>query len=280
MYLLLCALSALLLLLAWKNNHLDAANAAIGVACSIVTVIVVDLLWGIAGGAPLETEIKATTERLVLASELLATAQEVGLKRVYGGGRGPSEADLERHRTVTRNVDLCARALRYWTEDASSSRAFLAQVRTNIKRGVQYRLLVYRPYFQPAERERTPFALSSRPAQLGVQNTIEGLAGLLAIRSKLAADDQGKFAVKVCTDFAFSVKISRFDDVMTVAPYVNDAVVQTSPQFVISNIVGAGGLFGFYLEEFEMLFNDSPAPDDELLEAIGGRVADLAKLLN
>src|SRR5262249_17589358 len=97
-----------------------AASTLQDVALIVLTIVIVDVLWGLVGGDPISLaieELRSTLEELRGSVRLLADSQKTGLTRVVAasGAAGSTEDWMNRLSAARVEVNLMGYSLHVWT---------------------------------------------------------------------------------------------------------------------------------------------------------------------
>lgn len=197
----------------------------LGVAA--LAIVMLDALWRLTGGSPLETQLQRLETKLADLSKsvvLVEGARTVGLDNVFErqGDFGTETTWENMLRGARRNVDLMARTGFGWTR----SREIPDIIRDRVAHDVQFRWLIM---------SRTNPHLSllvEEDINIGsmLQQKLEQVEKFArAIRDQLPADQKHSFQVRVFTGTAGYCSILRLDDRWYITHYLSSRSSDDSP---------------------------------------------------
>jgi hypothetical protein len=214
----------------------------------IAGLLVVNLVWSIVGGEPLENAIKALRQELQKTevnlgrfSKLTSSAQATGLLDVGANSSALEyQADhlLRMIEHAKSRICVCGLTLLLLQENHS----LVNGLKEASKRGVLVQVLL-------ASHDNPWLKASNQDAALpGIAGVITNTIGIL----KAAAQNANQFQVRALRNKTFTLSLLRFDETMIATPYLVSTMTSSSPRFVVSG--SNGPLFNTWMREFDYLF--------------------------
>lgn len=227
-------------------NQERAGNIIQDIAMITVSIVLIDLIWGIAGGDPLSKEISDLKNMHVLYQD----GRTTGLTRVLSQVSKVNHDDIDELYSKTENtIDVSGWTLKTFAEDKPLFNKILDRVKN---RKLTVRIVIYSPY-NPALNYVTGQNKSSLTGL--IEDIKYSLAKFQQMKSSLPKDAQKRFIIKELKDGLIYVSVRRSDDTMYVIHYLYGLSVTETPLYVIQ---GANQpLFEAYMSEFEKLFDQA-----------------------
>jgi len=273
---LLAAFFVLLGILSFVIAQLVGASTVIGGALInlgvvFISIIVLDMVWSVLGGEPLQVaigDLRFEIGKIARLIRVVEDAEHTGVKRIITQsdefGTGGKWRELLQGAVI--QVDLAGTGLHGWLKDGEHFRTI---VREGILKGCSYRLLLYaplRPDSPPIHPIRQIIETENdRSSSTGSHNQ-ESLRFFLSLRDSLPLKNRKQFQIKVLDDKVMYSLISRFDNTIIVTFYMYHQRSESSP---LLEIYGPEtSLYKSYVIEFELLWSKK-ARDIELNELTG-----------
>ena len=233
------------------------SNALLNIAFVLLTVVIVDYLWGAMGGEPISNLIG----QLRSSTELIEDAFNSGGRRLLhaSGTFGDHGKWMARLRRAESKLDLMGYTLHVW----SKGEGFEGQRVKLIDRGVRCRVLIMapeNPHYDAVVNEEIGGV--TKTATAGESSGAQQLFQRIADKVKNLKTPKGSFEFRQAIRGTVLCQICRVDDEMTVIQYLYSAVASVTPMVVVRGT--ESGLFKVYSEEFESLWtlNDPQTPPD------------------
>lgn len=249
-YIVLSVIAGLLFLIAALIKPTDmtteqfAYDAVLNLAFIIITIVVVNLIWLVLGGDPIENLVKDGLK----AYELCTDGFKTGLMRAHGSSSeyATTKKWLEILNKAESQVDLMGYSLYTWTR----SDEFIDSLETLAKKNVQIRILIMdtaNPYF----------GAGLNTSELSAARLTDGEIALCskfvekAIERLPAAKKENIKLLFIRTGIP-EMQIVRIDGIVYVTPYMYSKNTSDSPLFVCKK--QEKSYFDKYSAEFEMLW--------------------------
>jgi hypothetical protein len=213
----------------------------------IAGLLVVNLVWSIVGGEPLENAIKVlrhelqrTEVNLGRFSKLTSSAQAAGLLDVGGNSSALQyQADQLVQMIEHAKVRICVCGLTLLLLQENHN--LVTVLREAANRGVLVQILL-------AAHDNPWLAASNEEA------TLPGMTGVISntIRILKEAAQNTQFQVRALRKKTFTVSLLRFDETIIATPYLVSTMTASSPRFVASG--SDTPLFKIWMREFDYLF--------------------------
>jgi hypothetical protein len=214
----------------------------------IAGLLVVNLVWSIVGGEPLENAIKALRQELQRTeaslgsfSKLTSSAQAAGLLDVGANSSAlqyPPDQLLRVIEHAKTRICICGLTLLLLQENHT----LVNGLEMAAKRGVLVQILL-------ASHDNTWLQASNQDAAL------PGMAGVIANTIsilKAAARGATQLQVHALRNKTIMLSLLRFDEIMFATPYLVSTMTSSSPRFMVSG--SDSPLFNAWMREFDYLF--------------------------
>ncbi len=213
----------------------------------IITIVIVNGLWFVLGGDPIENSINDLTD----SAHLLSDGVSTGIQRHF-----LSNADFSQSykwsgllQGAQKNVDMMGYSLHAWTKNSEVKRIVLDLA----KRNVQIRIMVMdvkNEFFNSGLN----YGLNSFTQQYMIDEVSFCTEFYTGVRRELSNDKQKNVQMVKIINGIVESQIIRIDNTMYVTPYLYSLNTDDSPIFVLK---GGGGrdAFAKYNKEFEMLWD-------------------------
>jgi hypothetical protein len=184
-----------------------------------VAVVLIDILWRLAGGNPVEEQIVSLgseVNRLARTVDAIQNTRSVGLESVFDctgnfGGQADWLALIER---AGQHVDLMGRALEGWVRPNEIISLIERKI---VKEGVTFRWLVM-------SEDNRYLSLLEEGGSLLTERVSHKLPSvyerLWAVRDKLPKDKHSSLQVRVFSNEPLYCSVVRIDDRFLVTPYL------------------------------------------------------------
>ena len=218
-------------------------------AAAILTVVILQALWGLLGGDPLQNAIA----RLSISMELIQDLKGMGFLRFLQRREINLEERIEERASLARKArEFDLMGLTLWTEwfqDEELSKELVIAVK---EREGTVRILLSNPDLNaPATSLRLKTSGEKKKQKLFqglLDSTTEQIKELL---DQLSHDEKKRFVVKVTDDIIYC-SVIRMGNMMFVTNYTNHSVGNSTPAFQIG---GEGTrVYEFYKREFDTMF--------------------------
>jgi hypothetical protein len=247
-------IGGLLLLVAWLSKSTSGSefgsNAASDAAFICIAVALLNLIWWIVGGEPIE----ATLTELRRSVRLLEDSKATGVERIIpvSGEFGSHGEWMERLRAANDQIDLMGYTLHVWTRGQN----FAGEVVTRIKKGAKVRILIMDPessHLESLMNTQQIKAISVDAVRAELKTVLNVFQEIKAL---LPEDKTAQLEVRTVSKGMIVCQICRTDDEMTVVSYLYSVVASHSP---LTSIRGEKSrLFQLYQNEFEQLWMLNP----------------------
>jgi len=222
-------------------------NALCNIGLVILTIVIINILWVLLGGEPIEKLIL----KLVSMFELLSDGFNNGIYRFFESSSKfatPNEW-IEILKNTKRYVDLQGYSLHVWTKGNEFSKVLIDLA----KKGVKIRIMIMdyeNPFFCSGLNFEQIKSISYESMKGEVDNCSKYME---AIKVKLKRSGGIKnFEFIKCEKGLIECQICRMDDVQHITPYLYSVNASDSPMFIVK---GTGGsVFQKYEDEFNSLW--------------------------
>lgn len=249
--------------------HPMAQSVLFNLGIVTVSVTLLDVLWRLAGGDPLQArfaELSEQVDRLSRTVDVMEGAKRIGLCRVHdcAGNYGAKQEWLKLMENATRSMDLMGRTLHEWIRAPELDQLLRDKVERD---GVTFRWLL----MSPDNEHRSQLEEDGEKIGESLSKKIDQVCQrLTAIRSSIAADKQGRLQVKLFTRVPLYCSLLRVDDQYLVTPYLQSVGSRNSPLICIQGDESPWAIT--YAREFDAIWNTA---DDYFRDAVAlpsGRV--------
>ena len=222
------------------------------IAIIIVSVSLIDILWHVAGGNPVEDQIKdlsAQVERLSTTVDVIENARRVGVHSLYDnagdfGGKTQWFALME---SATKSMDLMGRTLYEWIRAPEFDEILLRKIERD---GVQFRWLIM------SLDNRHLDQLEEDGERIGgsIKRKIKPvLDRLMSIRGRLSPAKRNLLQARTFSQMPLYASCLIVDDQYLIVPYLHSVESRNSPLFILH---GRGLPWAIaYDREFDMVWN-------------------------
>ncbi len=229
-------------------------SASQDVAFIILTVVIVDFLWGVLGGEPVSQALNAlgvTLRDMRISVQLLEDSRKTGLERALSvsGAFGSHHDWMNRLKSAHSQIDLMGHSLHIWT----SGENFEQEVVQLVLAGVRMRVLIMDENNEGIETivnaEQIPsVSVVGTKEQIRLARKVfKSISDHLATLTPL-----GAFEFKTLTKGVIVCQLCRTDFELTMVQYLYSVVGSRSPLLVIRGYDSQ--LFQVYMREFEQLW--------------------------
>lgn len=219
-------------------------DIAMNAGVVIGSIVLIDVLWGVVGGDPLQMQI---TELKQMA-ELSRTGEAAGLQSVAAYSSTLNVVWLSAFTNARQSIDIAGHTLYDIVEQA----AFTALLRARAASGVRIRILINHPTNPAIELAIDPRHPNLEAMHSQMRHTYDRFAEL---RDSLSSDLRGNLQVVALRWGVLHYSIRRCDDMMSVVPYMYSRRTPESPAYLV---VGRDKpLFMAYEQEFDALFKQA-----------------------
>ena len=232
----------------------------------VVSVAILDLLWNVAGGNPVEEQIRALSEqveRLSHTVDVIENAKQVGLHSVTSctGDFGGKSEWFELMESASGSMDLMGRTLHEWIRAPELDEILNRKICSD---NVSFRWLLMSP--------RNPHLTQLEEAGELIGESLGRKLDLVAkrlteIRAGLPEDRRNQLQVRLFSDVPLYCSTLRIDDHFVVTPYLQSVASRNSPMIRLQG--GTTAWARSYNREFEMVWD---AADDLFSENLPGAV--------
>ena len=221
-------------------------NAILNFGFIIVTIVIVNGLWFVLGGNPLENSIQDVTGSVRLLSDGVST----GIQRYFFSNAHFSKQYtwIEIIEHAKKNIDMMGYSLHAWTKNSEVKRALVDLA----MKDVQIRIMVMdkdNPFFEAGFN----YDLNSFTKQSMTDEVNFCLPFYSSICSDLPPEKQKNIQLVTITKGFVEAQIIRIDETMYITPYLYSLNTDDCPLFELKN-GGTERVFRKYIEEFNMLW--------------------------
>lgn len=236
-------------------------NSIQNIAFVILTIVIVDFLWQIIGGEPVQTTLVALADTLAQmrsSVELLEDSKKTGLHRLLSasGALGNTRYWMDRLRSSQFHIDLLGYTLHIWTRGEQFEEVVISLVRN----GACVRVLIMdetNPNLSSLVNEHQIRAVNIHAvkAEIGAaKQAFKFIANELDQEQNL----RGSYEFRTLKQGLATSQICRTDSRLTVVQYLYSVVASRSP---LIEVYGTDTeLFKVYIEEFESLWKLGTKP--------------------
>jgi hypothetical protein len=224
-------------------------GAVVTVAFVFLTVALINLLWTVLGGDPLQKLVAEFHGTL----SILGDSQETGLRRFkHASGNLWHAGDWMKHLLAAEyQVDLLGYTLHVWSRGAG----FEEEVLKLVKRGVRVRVLNMHPdnpNFGSVINQEIPGITgeSSVGEARGAEDLFRNIERRVAAIP--ASEQRGRFEYRQVKTGTVLCQICRFDGMLTAIQYLYSEVASRTPIVLVNG--SDTELFQVYAREFERLW--------------------------
>lgn len=216
-----------------KDRFPDAREILFNVGIVALSVSLLDLLWRLAGGNPVEVQIALLSDqvtRLSRSIDIIERARKVGLTEMYDctgnfGGKGEWFKLLA---SANNSMDLMGRTLHEWIRAPELDDIVISKIQLE---GVRFRWLLM------SKGNRHLKQLEEDGEQIGevITKKIDLVCRRLTdIRSRLPAEKRDHLKIRLFERMPLYCSVLRVDDRYLVTPYLQNAASRNAPLLTIS----------------------------------------------
>ncbi len=224
------------------------AGSLLSVGFAVLTVVILQGLWGLLGGEPIERTLVDLRQTVALVED----AHRTGLHQILTkSGSFGSESDwLEELRRAGRNghVDLMGYTLASWVAGD-----FRETVRALLDRGVQVRALIMDPNNPLFAQRSNPMLVEQSLGRLR-----EDVSAVSATFDEMVSHGRsagsGSFEYRRVTVGSIKWQMTRVDGHMLLVPYMYSAVGSSCPLLRVAQTADDDDLFASFRREFDTLW--------------------------
>lgn len=250
----LSVISGLLLIIAFfikdQNTTLQSFIYMVvtNISFVIITIVLVNFIWGLLGGEPIENLLISLRSSI----SLLSDSEKSGVVRVIptSGDYGTHRDWLERLETARSNIDLLGFTLHVWTRCDGFEDALF----NLISSGVKVRILLMdenNPHFNAMINTSQIKSLSIQSVKSEIVIVTELLNSLIA-RISQANNIKGSLEYIKVSKGLIMCQICRIDTTMSVIQYMYSVNTPQNPLIIIND--ANSKMFMKYLYEFDSLW--------------------------
>jgi hypothetical protein len=236
-------------------------------AVTFAAVGLIDFMWDILGGEPMEAtmrdsfaelnqEMQALNQSLSVVADL--TNSHIGIERIWSARRdweGDKQDGLKAWETricQAREVDVVSSTFKSpWTYNDKFWDDFLQSIRG----GTKFRLLIYDPYSDilkiRSKNENDPEAIKTNEMKMEIAITLERMKEKINRLDKAARNN---FEIRLNSKYYQMAQIIRADKRILVAHYLSKKSGSYSPTMQVSGLDSS--FFKRYAEQFEILWQE------------------------
>lgn len=231
---LFAAIGVVLLLTAQlvKPAYPDAKEILFNVGIVATSVSILDLLWRLAGGNPVEKQIESLSvqvERLSRSVDVIENAKRIGLLSMHdcAGNYGGKAQWLELIASSNQSIDLMGRTLYEWIRAPELDDMIIKKIMND---GVAFRWLLMSSNNQhlpqlEEDGEKIGEAIAKKIAPVCNR--------LYSIKIKLPIEKQSLLQVRVFDRVPLYCSTIRIDDRYLIIPYLQSVASRNSPLFTL-----------------------------------------------
>lgn len=236
-------------------------SASQDLAFIILTIVVVDFLWAILGGEPINQVLKVLTDTLreMRASvKLLEESKTTGLEQIYAvsGALGSHSYWMSRLASAKDKIDLMGYSLHVWTRGDNFENVVVKLAQS----GVKIRILIMDETNEDLEslinsRQITSVSTAAAREEVRVARKV-----FIDISSHLkGTHSSGNFEFRTLKKGLVVCQLCRTDSELTMVQYLYSVVASRSPIMLIRG--QDSQLFDVYSKEFEHLWEIAEKPE-------------------
>jgi hypothetical protein len=236
-------------------------SASQDLAFIILTIVVVDFLWAILGGEPINQVLKMLTDTLreMRASvKLLEESKTTGLEQIYAvsGALGSHSYWMSRLASAKEKIDLMGYSLHVWTRGENFENVVVKLAQS----GVKIRVLT-----MDENNEDLESLINSR--QISSVSTAAAREEVRVVRKVFVdisnylkgTQSSGNFEFRTLKKGVIVCQLCRTDSELTMVQYLYSVVASRSPVMLIRG--QDTQLFDVYSREFERLWEIAETPE-------------------
>ena len=230
------------------------SGALLNLAFVLLTVVVVDFLWGVLGGEPISETLAAlgnTLTEMRSSVSLLRDSKTSGLERIFpGSGAAGNHADwMQRLCSSRTSVDLMGYTLHVWTRGVR----FEDEVIKLVRAGVKIRILIMdetNPFLEALVNHGQIPAVTMGSVTEEIKTAKAVFSGIAAKLGTAATG--GGYQFRTLKKGLIVTQLCRTDSRITSVQYLYSVVASRSP---LLDVTGAESELGrIYVDEFESLW--------------------------
>jgi len=222
-------------------------NALISIAFIIITIVIINVLWFLLGGEPLEKLIM----RFIDIFELLADGFRSGVVRFASSSSNYAKADdwLNVLRHSKKQVEMLGYSLHIWTRTDEYAKILIDLA----KNGVKIRVMIMdynNPHFTAGLNfeQIKSITLDSMKSEVDICANYMNYVNAELI--KIGKSEN--FSFRKCTKGLIQSQLCRMDEKLHVTPYLYSVNASSSPLFLIKG--SSSDVFIKYENEFNSLW--------------------------
>jgi len=233
------------------NTSKDAHDILIAFGVAITSVALLDAVFHLAGGNPIEQQIgdlSAEIERLSSNIDVIEKATKLGILEVHDctANFGGKAEWLKVMKATNLSMDLMGRTLYEWVRAPELYNIVIDKI---VRDNVSFRWLFMDEdniYINHLEED-------GRPIGETIKNKIRPVADRLrSIRERVPTALQGKFEVRTFKNHPLYCSVLRIDEKYLITPYMHSVASRNSPLLVIEGRSTPWGIA--YEHEFDLVW--------------------------
>ena len=237
-----------------QQNYSEWGAIFLNLGLVSVAVVLVEYLWGVSGGNPIESQVLTLSKevnRLSEAVDIVDASKRVGLNFVYDcQANFGTQSDWEfLIKKAENNIDVMGRTLFGWTRSPELCQLVKRKI---VNDGISFRWLL-----MSSENKYLPL-LKEEHINIGAMlsdKITEVQRQLKNILDELPEDKKYLLQVREFKDNPLYCSITRIDEHYFVTPYLSSSGSEGSPML---NIMGTQQPWGQrYMSEFEIIWGSS-----------------------
>lgn len=235
------------------QNHLSLQAIALNLGLVTIAVVLVELLWQLCGGNPVENQVSGLSnqiERLSKAVDVIENSKRIGLEAVYDrlGNYGNQSDWIRLINTSVDSVDLMGRTMSGWTQSSDLKDVILTKIQRD---NVSFRWLIMHKENKYltllVEEDKNIGAMLLTKLELVYKSLWE-------IHNALPTKLKPRFQVRLFTHVPLYCSIFRVDDMHYVTQYLFSAASHNSPLYCVR---GDASWPKFFAQEFAAIWETS-----------------------
>jgi hypothetical protein len=215
----------------------------------IAGLAIVDWLWTLFSGDPVQQKIDQLQSSIGDAFEIVRHARNSGVIRIDSN---PVDLDAGFPTDTFKSaleIDLCGMTL----HSLFARGDLISTLEYAVKRGCKVRICIASPTNSVVLENSLQDARAAMPGQSA--SVIEAVGSLK--KSLPGAQAKGDLSLYVLPNGVMTAFISRIDQKMLVVPYLRSAFTMNSPAMLLENTSKQRSLFAIYKQEFDYLVAQS-----------------------
>lgn len=234
-----------------KLKYPDLHEISIAISVTIISVSLLDFLFHLAGGNPIQHQIKDLSteiQRLSTTIDVIENARRIGVNEMHDctGNYGGKLQWFKIMQDAKASMDLMGRSLYEWIRAPEFNEIILKKINND---NIKFRWLIMSPNNRHLEQLEEDGELIGESIE---KKIIPVCSRLKIIRDQLSMDKKNLLEIRTFSHVPLYCSLLRVDDRYFVTPYLHSVASRNSPLLVLQGPTSPWAIT--YSREFEQLW--------------------------